>query len=230
MVITSFWLGSGLFYLGAHIGWGQFFDLPLDSLGSFLEGAFAPLAFLWLVIGYFLQKKELSENTTAIQKQHIEMQKSAKHAAIQAASIQTSVLHSQQQSFLSIYEMVRVSIGSVVGMLYMSSQGQGGTALVSPEEMSRLWSEMANGDVELFARRFLVVNARGEQDMCDLLYGTEIRARHSNNFTRQFSRLIDNAKACDPDGMVVDAVSDSAHGRLYEIILSHSESLAKNKV
>tara|TARA_R110002096_G_scaffold296528_1_gene491006 strand:- start:898 stop:1317 length:420 start_codon:yes stop_codon:yes gene_type:complete len=121
--ITLIWLGLGLFYLGAYIGWDRFFEQPLDSLGSFLEGAFAPLAFLWLVIGYFLQQKELSENTTAIQKQHIAMQKSAEHAAIQAASIQTSVLHSQQQSFIRIYELVRVSLGSVIGMLYLSSQG-----------------------------------------------------------------------------------------------------------
>tara|TARA_R110000868_G_scaffold263531_13_gene522217 strand:+ start:564 stop:1205 length:642 start_codon:yes stop_codon:yes gene_type:complete len=156
--ITLIWLGLGLFYLGAYIGWDRFFEQPLDSLGSFLEGAFAPLAFLWLVIGYFLQQKELSENTTAIQKQHIAMQRSAEHAAIQAASIQTSVLHSQQQSFIRIYELVRVSLGSVIGMLYLSSQGQTGAALISTDEMRRLWSDMVNGDVELFVRRFLFIN------------------------------------------------------------------------
>ena len=222
--ITLFWLGLGIFYLHAYIGWGQFFEQPLDSLGSFLEGAFAPLAFLWLVIGYFLQQKELSENTSAIQKQHIEMQKSAQHAAIQTASIQVSVLHSQQQSFIRIYELVRVSLGSVIGMLYLSSQGQTGAALISRDEMSLLWSDMVNGDVELFVRRFLLINGGDEQDMQDLLYGTEIRTRHSNNFISQFGRLIDNAKACDPDGMLVDAICDSAQGRLYEIMVHHKET------
>jgi hypothetical protein len=227
--ITLFWLGFGLFYLGAYIGWSKFFEQPLDSLGSFLEGAFAPLAFLWLVVGYFLQQKELSENTAAIQNQHIEMQKSSEHAAIQSASVQVSVLHSQQQSFIRIYELVRVSLGSVIGMLYLSSQGQTGTALISSDEMSSLWSDMVNGDVELFVRRFLFINGGDEQDMQELLYATEIRTRHSNNFISQFGRLIENAKACDPDGMLVDAICDSAHGRLYEIMVNHREADQNNK-
>jgi hypothetical protein len=227
--ITLFWLGFGLFYLHAYIGWDQFFEQPLDSLGSFLEGAFAPLAFLWLVVGYFLQQKELSENTAAIQKQHIEMQKSSEHAAIQSASIQTSVLHSQQQSFIRIYELVRVSLGSVIAMLYLSSQGQTGAALVKTDDMSRLWSDMVNGDVELFVRRFLFINGGNEQDMQELLYGTEIRTRHSNNFTAQFGRLIDNAKACDPDGMLVDAICDGAFGRLYEIMVHHTQTAQNDK-
>ena len=226
--ITLFWLVSGIFYLTVYIGWSAFFEQPLDSLGSFLEGAFAPLAFLWLVVGYFLQQKELSENTNAIQKQHIEMQKSAEYLAIQAASIQTSVLHSQQQSFIRIFEMVRVSLGSIIGMLFISSQGQAGAALIDTDKMSSLWSEMMNGDVEIFARRFLIINAADEQDMQELLFGTEIRKRHSESFIRRFARLIANAKDCDPDGMLVDAIHDSAHGLLYHIIVEHSETEKKN--
>lgn len=229
MSITFFWLGFATYYLGVYIGWSEFFEQPLDSLGSFLEGAFAPLAFLWLVVGYFLQQKELSENTKMIQKQHTEMQKSAKHAAVQASSIQTSVLHSQQQSFIRIYELVRVSLGSVIGMLYISSQGQNGSGLLSSDEMSEMWSKMVSGDVELFARRFLFINGDDEQDMYELLYGTEIRARHTNNFISQYGRLVENAKACDPDGMLLDAICDSAHGRLYEIMCKHSERFEKDK-
>lgn len=95
LTITFFWIASGIYYLSVNIGWDQFFKQPLESLGSFLEGAFAPLAFLWLVVGYFLQQKELSKNTEAIQLQHIEMQKTAQLAAMQANSIQDSVLHSE---------------------------------------------------------------------------------------------------------------------------------------
>jgi hypothetical protein len=221
--ITFFWLGSGAYYLTAHIGWDEFSKQPLDTLGSFLEGAFAPLAFLWLVVGFFLQQKELSKNNEAMQQQHIEMQKSAQHAAIQASSIQISVQHSQQQSFIRMYEMVRVTLGSVVGMLYISSQGPRGVGLIDSDEMSLLWSKMVNGDAEMFSRRFLLLSATDEEDMYDLLYGTEIRARHSNNFVRQYARLINGAKNCDPDGMLIDAICDSAHGRLYEIMLEINE-------
>ncbi len=219
LTITFFWLGSGVYYLSANIGWNAFFNQPLESLGSFLEGAFAPLAFLWLVVGFFLQQKELSKNTKAIQQQHVEMQKSAQHAAIQARSIQASAEHSEQQSFIRIYEMVRVTLGSVVGMLYMSSQGPRGEGLINSDEMIEMWGTMVNGDAELFTRRFLFLNASEESDMQDLLFGTEIRARHSENFICQYARLIEGARKCDPDGMLTDAIIGSAHGRLYEILV-----------
>lgn len=224
LTITFFWLGSGLYYLSANIGWHAFFEQPLESLGSFLEGAFAPLAFLWLVVGFFLQQKELSKNTAAIQQQHVEMQKSAEHAAIQATSIQASAAHSQQQSFIRVYEMVRETLGSVAGMLYMSSQGPRGEGLINNDEMSALWAKMVNGDAELFSRRFLLLNSSDEADMQTLLFGTEIRAKHTNNFIRQYSRLIDGAAECDPDGMLTDAIQGSAHGLLYTIMCSYQEN------
>ncbi len=174
LAITFFWMGSGAYYLSVQIGWNAFFEQPLESLGSFLEGAFAPLAFLWLVVGFFLQQKELSKNTDAIQQQHVEMQKSVEHSAIQAKSIQASVLHSQQQSFIQIYKMVRETLGSVIGMLYLSSQGPNGEGLLDSEETKQLWSEMVNGDAEMFTRRFLFMNASGEHDMNDLFFGTEM--------------------------------------------------------
>ena len=43
------------------IGWDRFISQPADALGGFLEGAFAPLAFLWLVVGFFLQQRQLME-------------------------------------------------------------------------------------------------------------------------------------------------------------------------
>jgi len=41
-------------------------QLPTADIGSFLEGAFAPLAFLWLVIGHFMQQREIASPTKAI--------------------------------------------------------------------------------------------------------------------------------------------------------------------
>ncbi len=38
----------------------------LDKVGSFLQGAFAPLAFGWLAIAVYLQKAELQQSTRAL--------------------------------------------------------------------------------------------------------------------------------------------------------------------
>ena len=69
LIITGAWLMLGAAYIYDSIGWTNIGRLPADELGSFLEGAFAPLAFLWLVIGYFLQQKELEQNTEALRAQ-----------------------------------------------------------------------------------------------------------------------------------------------------------------
>jgi hypothetical protein len=53
---TVFWLGLGFLYIATTVGWANFVSQPADTVGGFLEGAFAPLAFLWLVIGFFLQR------------------------------------------------------------------------------------------------------------------------------------------------------------------------------
>ena len=64
IIITAFWIIAGIVYLrGGKFSRTTIYDIPLENIGSFLEGAFAPLAFLWLVIGLFIQQKELADNT-----------------------------------------------------------------------------------------------------------------------------------------------------------------------
>ena len=84
LATTALWIFLGIEYIGGVVGWGAFAKQPAESLGAFLEGAFAPLAFLWLVIGFFLQQRELSENTKAIRGQFEQLRRAAEHAEIQA--------------------------------------------------------------------------------------------------------------------------------------------------
>ena len=47
IIITALWIIAGVVYLsGAQISKTTIYDIPLENIGSFLEGAFAPLAFL----------------------------------------------------------------------------------------------------------------------------------------------------------------------------------------
>lgn len=51
--------------------------LDINQWGDFFAGAFAPLAFLWLVLGYLQQGEELRLSTRALHIQADELQKSA---------------------------------------------------------------------------------------------------------------------------------------------------------
>lgn len=48
--------------------------LSLNEWGDFLAGFSAPLAFFWLVIGYFQQGEELKQNTEALKQQEAALQ------------------------------------------------------------------------------------------------------------------------------------------------------------
>lgn len=222
--LSAGWLLLGTVYISAVIGWGEFAFLPADRLGSFLEGAFAPLAFLWLVIGYFLQKKELQQNTQALRAQAEQIQRQSEQAVIQSEKLAASEIHARQEVFLQIARHVRDQLGTIGGLLFLSSQGTGSEVSVTPEEMSRLFAQRAAQDVELFSRMLIELHVRLADDAAtqfDLFYGTPTRARHSNNFIFTFERLMRRAEEVDPDFIIRDSMITSSHGLCYRLAKRH---------
>lgn len=74
VVVTIIWI-LGL----AVVVWlnlDKALELGLNEWGDFLAGGFAPLAFFWLVIGYFQQGKELRLSTAALKMQAEELRNS----------------------------------------------------------------------------------------------------------------------------------------------------------
>lgn len=53
-------------------------DLRLNELGDFLGGVSSPLAFLWLVLGFFQQSREIRLSNKALHLQAQEMRKGVK--------------------------------------------------------------------------------------------------------------------------------------------------------
>jgi hypothetical protein len=209
LTLSAAWIFLGSSYITTQIGWGAF---------SFLEGAFAPLAFLWLVIGYFLQQKELEQNTEALHAQALQIGRTAEQAIIQSEKLAASELHARQEAFLQIAQLVRAQLGAIAGLLYTSSQGgDSGDGTISPVEMTQLFSEQSNGDLDLFTRRLIqaIILEADDSERFALFYGTAIRARHSNHFLFAFERLMKNVKEVDPQGMLEDALTSSANGLLY---------------
>lgn len=51
-------------------------DLRLNELGDFLAGVASPVAFLWLVLGYFQQSREIRLSGKALHLQAQEMKRS----------------------------------------------------------------------------------------------------------------------------------------------------------
>ncbi len=216
MVLTVGWLLLGLFYISSSIGWTEFATQKAPALGSFLEGAFAPLAFLWLVVGFFLQQQQLQENTHSIRLQLEEMRRAADLAEIQARAISDNENHARQDTFLRINELVSAQLGMIAGLLVTSYHFGTGN-----EEVTELWRRQSRGESAAFSLEIIRICLPRTVEPAEYLYGTEIRAGHTARFIRAFERLLAAAKGCDLDGLIDDALREGPHGRVYRLAIEN---------
>ena len=191
--VSVFWMLLGLSYIRSVIGWPNFASQPADVLGGFLEGAFALLAFLWLVIGFFIQQKELRNNTQAI---------------------------GRQDTFLKIHDVVRQQLGSSAGFLYTSSQSETSGGV---EELMALWDRAGTGDPEIFSRALIQLHYATSASTWSLFFGTEVRRRQATSVLSTFDRLIAASEDVDPQGLISDALRNSGHGVLYQILVQQRD-------
>lgn len=94
--LTVLWLVTIVAYIWS--GWSTFISLGFNEKGDFVAGAFAPLAFLWLIIGYFQQGEELKQNTLALELQAKELRNSVEQQSKIAKSTEDQVRHLIEQS------------------------------------------------------------------------------------------------------------------------------------
>ena len=208
VIVTFLWIVGGIWYVITVTRSTPELEFSLDVIGSFLEGAFAPLAFLWLVIGLFIQQRELAANSEALRK-------TSEQSEIQTAAIAATEMNARQETFFKIKEAVCQQLGGIAGMLYSSSAGPRGTGAMSRAEMDEYFKQVADGDYEIFARLVLGEGMLGSGDLTELFYGTELRTRHTRNYMRTFERLCRLAQNCDVDGIIEDSLMQNAFGLLY---------------
>jgi len=211
MAVTVGWLVLGFVYISNIIGWTEFATQQAPALGSFLEGAFAPLAFLWLVVGFFLQQQQLQDNTRTIQLQLDEMRRAADLAEIQARAIAANEIHSRQDTFLRVNELISAQLGMIAGFLVTSY------AMGMDEDVADLWRRQGRGESAAFSLEIIRLCLPRTVEPAEYFYGSEIRANHTTRFIRSFERLLAAAASCDAEGMIEDALREGPHGRVYRL-------------
>ena len=214
IVVTLVWVGGGGWYVFGVMRADATNQLSPEALGSFLEGAFAPLAFLWLVIGLFIQQRELANNSKAIRK-------ASKQSEKQTAAIAATEMNARQETFFKIAENVRNQLGGITGMLFISCFGATEGQLVPRDRIAEMWHMLARRDDQVFGREFLLLDADDYGGYRSLFYKTKIRRRHTKNFMRTFARLMVMAKECDADnGIIADSLAQTAHGLIYNRMIA----------
>jgi len=104
-VLSALWLGAfGVILLNK---WADAENMGLNEWGDFLAGLTAPLALMWVVIGYFLQGKELRINTEALKAQQEELRRQVEETAILAQSSDRQAAAAEQAVDLSRRDRAR---------------------------------------------------------------------------------------------------------------------------
>ncbi|WP_421526342.1 hypothetical protein [Pseudomonas yamanorum] len=83
---TAVYVGVMILIMGAKFE--ELLCLKLNEIGDFLAGAFGPPAFLWLVLGYIQQGRELKVSSKALNLQAAEL----KHSVEQQTKIATATI------------------------------------------------------------------------------------------------------------------------------------------
>lgn len=130
----EFWgaLGTACYLLIIAIVVGLKFDdftsLKLNELGDFLAGAFGPVAFLWLVLGFLQQGRELKLSTDALRLQAKELKNSVEQQSIMASAAMQQI-EAQQVALELQRREIEDSISPTFRFIQGSRSG-GGTGLI----------------------------------------------------------------------------------------------------
>ncbi|UST97310.1 hypothetical protein [Pseudomonas siliginis] len=81
---TVIYIGIIILVIAAKLE--ELFELKLNELGDFLAGVFGPVAFLWLVLGFLQQGRELKLSSDALRLQADELKNSVEQQSIMAAA------------------------------------------------------------------------------------------------------------------------------------------------
>lgn len=112
--LSKYGLGVSLLYL-AVIGSlslenrALFNDLKADGWATFVSGIFSPLAFLWLVLGFFQQGHELRQSAEALRLQGDELRNSVEQQKALVDLNKEQLEHEKNERFKAEQEMERAA-------------------------------------------------------------------------------------------------------------------------
>lgn len=89
--VTALYISGAIIIMGAKFD--DLVNLDLNEIGDFAAGVFGPIAFLWLILGYLQQGKELKASTEALKLQAQELNNSVSQQSLMVASQERSLIN-----------------------------------------------------------------------------------------------------------------------------------------
>lgn len=102
LFITASWVTA--FAALIYVRWADAATLSLNAWGDLMAGLTAPLALLWIVIGYFQQGEELRLNTEALKAQQEQLRRQVEETAVLAANSSRQAVAAEKLAFVTLEE------------------------------------------------------------------------------------------------------------------------------
>lgn len=106
LLVSILWI----FFIMIIASTQNFLKVDINNWGDFLAGFFAPILFLWLVYGVFIQKKEFANALGALNMQFKEYEKNAKALEQQALQVEIQQLNSWFNRNINTIQSIKNSI------------------------------------------------------------------------------------------------------------------------
>lgn len=122
--------------------WKTFGELKPNTLGDFLAGTFAPLAVIWFIVAYLLQKRELNFNTRTLSEQVSELKKHSGFIEQESKSMEKDVF------IASTLVLLQGVVSNIEGISREVTTWD-------DDMYDRAWSRFSYGDHGYLARQLL---------------------------------------------------------------------------
>lgn len=203
--VTVIWLAIGVSYVIFIYGACEFVNLAPNYLGDFFAGLFAPVAFLWLVLGYFQQGEELKQNTEALRQQYDEMKRSADESAKQSKAITLNEQHARLQTLMDAYKIITNDLCNLSAIMIDHFK------LLDSLGKEKGWSIVSSGYTAYFAREIVRnLNIQGSFT----IISERIRENDDQNslileYLEKFDRLMLISNDFDETGIMTKTLQQS---------------------
>lgn len=205
VVLTIAWFWFAAHYASIKID--AVADLKLNLLGDFIAGFIAPVTVIWLVLGYFLQIKEL-QNTVR------ELQQSVDAQNRQAQSVEANTAHVQRDVFLQLAgQIIEQLDADVAGFLKHQNPDILRTSGAATFSANVVIKECA---IYLTVQRASVVEWLHRQGP----EGNHWPSKFLASYKKHYEFLLKEAELADKTSTLKSFYEQSAYGDVYRAIES----------
>ena len=211
--------------------------MELNEVGDFFAGFAAALAFIWLVIGYFLQSAELKLQRKELGEQRLETARLADEANRQSEAISANEMHARRDTFFRIAELHERDINHhafamMDAILDVQAKVDDETSRPLSDRRieylkigseDNLWAKFSNGNHFVFTNLLSHVLENIDPLVSEKILTSDKMKTGARRYCRVFEKIIEESAACNDGGVLRGEYEWSPHGEAYMLLCGRLE-------